>query len=48
MGTKKTIIYFYFTFQERTGNNTYTHEALQLKYKLDNEFELVFVVNIIL
>ena len=30
--------------QERTGNNTYTHEALQLKYKLDNEFELVFVV----
>ncbi|XP_063441443.1 signal recognition particle receptor subunit alpha-like [Mytilus trossulus] len=35
----KTVI-----LQERTGNNTYTHEALQLKYKLDNEFELVFVV----
>lgn len=30
--------------QERTGNNTFTHDALQLKYKLDNEFELVFVV----
>ncbi|CAC5413109.1 SRPR [Mytilus coruscus] len=35
----KTVI-----LQERTGNNTFTHEALQLKYKLDNEFELVFVV----
>uniref|UniRef100_A0A8C4ZG54 SRP receptor subunit alpha n=1 Tax=Gadus morhua TaxID=8049 RepID=A0A8C4ZG54_GADMO len=30
--------------QERSGNNSYTHEALSLKYKLDNEFELVFVV----
>uniref|UniRef100_A0A8C6STG2 SRP receptor subunit alpha n=1 Tax=Neogobius melanostomus TaxID=47308 RepID=A0A8C6STG2_9GOBI len=30
--------------QERSGNNTFTHEALSLKYKLDNEFELVFVV----
>lgn len=31
-------------FQERTGNNNFEHNALTLKYKLDNEFELVFVV----
>ncbi|XP_053608739.1 signal recognition particle receptor subunit alpha homolog [Plodia interpunctella] len=30
--------------QERTGNNTFNHNALTLQYKLDNEFELVFVV----
>ncbi|XP_005991218.1 signal recognition particle receptor subunit alpha [Latimeria chalumnae] len=30
--------------QERGGNNSFNHEALTLKYKLDNEFELVFVV----
>uniref|UniRef100_A0A8P4KMC5 SRP receptor subunit alpha n=1 Tax=Dicentrarchus labrax TaxID=13489 RepID=A0A8P4KMC5_DICLA len=30
--------------QERSGNNSYTHEALSLKYKLDNEFELIYVV----
>ncbi|XP_062242519.1 signal recognition particle receptor subunit alpha isoform X1 [Platichthys flesus] len=30
--------------QERSGNNSYSHEALSLKYKLDNEFELIFVV----
>ncbi|XP_051579815.1 signal recognition particle receptor subunit alpha-like isoform X1 [Myxocyprinus asiaticus] len=30
--------------QERTGNNSFTHNAFSLKYKLDNEFELVFVV----
>ncbi|KAK7160817.1 hypothetical protein R3I93_008479 [Phoxinus phoxinus] len=30
--------------QERTGNNSFNHNALSLKYKLDNEFELVFVV----
>lgn len=30
--------------QERGGNNSFTHENLTLKYKLDNEFELVFVV----
>lgn len=30
--------------QERTGNNSFEHNALTLKYKLDNEFELVFVV----
>lgn len=29
--------------QERTGNNSFGHNALMLKYKLDNEFELVFV-----
>lgn len=29
--------------QERTGNNSFGHNALTLKYKLDNEFELVFV-----
>lgn len=30
--------------QERSGSNSFTHEALTLKYKLDNEFELVYVV----
>ena len=30
--------------QER-GGSSFTHEALTLKYKLDNEFELVFVVS---
>ncbi|PSN58058.1 Signal recognition particle receptor subunit alpha [Blattella germanica] len=30
--------------QERTGNNSYEHDALVLKYKLDNEFDLMFVV----
>ncbi|XP_014289185.1 signal recognition particle receptor subunit alpha homolog [Halyomorpha halys] len=30
--------------QERTGNNSFDHNSLTLKYKLDNEFELVFVV----
>lgn len=30
--------------QERSGNNTFSHNALSLQYKLDNEFELVFVV----
>ncbi|XP_029027482.1 signal recognition particle receptor subunit alpha [Betta splendens] len=30
--------------QERSGNNSFTHESLSLKYKLDNEFELIFVV----
>ncbi|XP_050990827.1 signal recognition particle receptor subunit alpha [Labeo rohita] len=30
--------------QERSGNNSFNHNALSLKYKLDNEFELVFVV----
>ncbi|KAG8186316.1 hypothetical protein JTE90_007337 [Oedothorax gibbosus] len=30
--------------QERGGNEQFTHDGLTLKYKLDNEFELVFVV----
>ncbi|ESO83355.1 hypothetical protein LOTGIDRAFT_133609 [Lottia gigantea] len=30
--------------QERSGSNTFNHDKLILKYKLDNEFELVFVV----
>ncbi|XP_060780022.1 signal recognition particle receptor subunit alpha isoform X2 [Neoarius graeffei] len=30
--------------QERAGNSPFFHNALNLKYKLDNEFELVFVV----
>ncbi|EDO46043.1 predicted protein [Nematostella vectensis] len=30
--------------QERGGSNAFTHDSLTLKYKLDNEFELVFVV----
>jgi len=29
--------------QERTGDGTYEHDSLMLQYKLDNEFELVFV-----
>lgn len=31
-------------FQERTGNNVFDHNGLTLQYKLDNEFDLVFVV----
>jgi len=30
--------------QERTGSNAFEHNGLALQYKLDNEFELVFVV----
>ncbi|XP_008217368.1 signal recognition particle receptor subunit alpha homolog isoform X1 [Nasonia vitripennis] len=30
--------------QERTGNQVFEHDSLRLQYKLDNEFELVFVV----
>lgn len=30
--------------QERGGNCTFSHDTLTLKYKLDNQFELVFVV----
>ncbi|XP_014260202.1 signal recognition particle receptor subunit alpha homolog [Cimex lectularius] len=30
--------------QEKTGNNSFEHNSLTLKYRLDNEFELVFVV----
>ena len=32
-------------FQERGGADTFNHESLALKYKLDNEFELIFVVS---
>ncbi|MBN3300457.1 SRPRA protein, partial [Amia calva] len=39
-----TLFLFLFFFKERSGNNSYTHHSLSLKYKLDNEFELVFVV----
>lgn len=31
-------------FQERTGSSSYDHQNLTLQYKLDNEFELIFVV----
>jgi len=31
--------------QERGGATNFTHGALQMKFKLDNEFELVFVVS---
>ncbi|XP_054261334.1 signal recognition particle receptor subunit alpha homolog [Macrosteles quadrilineatus] len=30
--------------QERSGSNSFDHQSLTLQYKLDNEFELVFVV----
>lgn len=30
--------------QERTGSNSFDHNNLTLQYKLDNEFELIFVV----
>ncbi|ESO03981.1 hypothetical protein HELRODRAFT_79619 [Helobdella robusta] len=30
--------------QERGGLGSFTHESLSMKYKLDNEFELVFVI----
>jgi signal recognition particle receptor subunit alpha len=35
----KTVI-----LQERGGLESFTHDALAIKYRLDNEFELVFVV----
>lgn len=32
-------------FQERTSsNNNYEQDSLSLKYRLDNEFDLVFVI----
>lgn len=43
LGIVRTLKYTF--FQERGGNNSFTHEALTLKYKLDNQFELVFVVS---
>lgn len=38
------LTFMIFLLQERSGNNSFTHDALTLKYKLDNEFELLFVV----
>lgn len=35
---------FILSLQERTGNQVFEHDSLRLQYKLDNEFELVFVV----
>lgn len=40
MKFKKLIV----PLQERTGSNTFDHNNLTLQYKLDNEFELIFVV----
>lgn len=37
-------MFYFLVFQERTGTNTFEHDGLVLQYKLDNEFELVFVV----
>lgn len=35
----------YNCFQERTcSNNNYEQDSLSLKYRLDNEFDLVFVI----
>ena len=31
-------------YQERGGLDYYEHESLRLQFKLDNEFELIFVV----
>ena len=36
---------FISSFQEKGGVDTFTHGPLALKYKLDNEFELLFVVS---
>ncbi len=43
---KLNVCFLAFFLQERSGNNSFTHNALSLKYKLDNEFELVFVVSV--
>jgi len=37
------FIQFLYLFQERTGDSHFEHGSLMLQYKLDNEFELVFV-----
>lgn len=42
--TLKTSYSIYYHFQERSGVNSFTHNNLTLQYKLDNEFELIFVV----
>lgn len=33
------------SLQERGGANAFNHDALTLKFKMDNEFELIFVVS---
>lgn len=38
------ILNFLYLLQERTGTQQFDHDSLRLQYKLDNEFELVFVV----
>jgi hypothetical protein len=39
------IINHFLCFQERSGStNNFDHGSLSLKYKLDNEFDLIFVV----
>lgn len=43
---KLKVCFLALLLQERSGNNSFTHNALSLKYKLDNEFELVFVVSV--
>lgn len=42
------LTFMIFLLQERSGNNSFTHDALTLKYKLDNEFELLFVVSVLI
>lgn len=32
--------------QERGGMEVFNHESLKLQFKLDNEFELIFVVSV--
>ena len=34
-----------FSYQERGAVNGFNHESLKLQFKLDNEFDLVFVVS---
>lgn len=39
------LILFFNIFQERaSSNNNYEQDSLSLKYRLDNEFDLVFVI----
>lgn len=38
------MVFHFILLQERTGSSTFDHQNLTLQYKLDNEFELIFVV----
>jgi len=39
------VVKYMYLFQERTSsNNNYEQDSLSLKYRLDNEFDLVFVI----